>query len=56
MALRWNENYQQMVKNLKKGTITAYTDIESMDEMLKEMSILRRSKRVADVINMFSCP
>ena len=54
MALRWNENYQQMVKKLKKGTITAYTDVASMDDMLNEMSMLRRSKRVADVINMFN--
>ena len=53
-ALRWNENYQQLAKNLKKGTITAYTTTSDIMHLSEELRMLRRSKRVNDTINMFN--
>lgn len=52
--LIWNDNYQQMAKNLKKGTITAYNSCEAVNCLLDEMFVLRRNKRVNDTINMFN--
>ena len=53
-ALIWNDNYQQLAKNLKKGTITAYTTAIDIMRLSDEMCALRRSKRVNDTINMFN--
>ena len=52
--LIWNENYSQLAKNLKKGTITGYTNGRDFFEILREMALLRRNKRANDVINMFN--
>ena len=52
--LIWNENYSQLAKNLKKGTITGYTSGRDFFDIIREMAILRRNKRANDVINMFN--
>jgi hypothetical protein len=50
----WNELYGQMTKNLKKGTLTAYTSYNDMVSLSEELRVLRKTKRVNDVINMFN--
>jgi hypothetical protein len=52
--LRWNENYQQLAKNLKKGSITAYTKYNDLFALIDEQMVLRREKRVSNTINMFN--
>ncbi len=52
--LYWNENYRQLVKNLSKSTITAYTSRESIRQLLDEMCYIRRDKRINDTINLFN--
>lgn len=52
--LLWNDNYSQLSKFLKKGTITAYTSPKDFIELVKETTKLRRDKRANDVINMFN--
>ena len=44
--LQWNESYKQLAKNLSKGTITAYTSRDSIAPLLKELSELRKEKRI----------
>lgn len=53
-ALIWNDEYSQLAKKLKKGTITAYTSVCSIITMLEEMSALRKEKRINDTINSFN--
>ena len=50
----WNESYKQLAKNLSKGTITAYTSKDSIMPLMKEMSDLRKEKRINDSINSFN--
>ena len=50
----WNEGYSQLSKNLKKGTITAYTSATDFINIIRELHNLRRGKRANDVINMFN--
>lgn len=50
----WNENYGQMAKNLRKSTITAYTSDEDIMSLSEELRLLRRDKRINDVINSFN--
>ena len=50
----WNDNYNQLSKNLRKGTITGYTSFHDLFTLIKEMIALRRDKRANDVINMFN--
>ena len=53
--LSWDERYGYMSKNLKKGSITAYTGgRESIMELMAEMYQLRREKRMASVVNTFN--
>lgn len=52
--MNWNDGYSQLAKNLKKGTITAYTNGNDILSVLREMAKLRRDKRANDVINMFN--
>lgn len=52
--LLWNESYKQLSKNLSKGTITAYTSKDSIFKLLKELSGLRKEKRINDSINSFN--
>ena len=52
--LLWNESYKQLAKNLKKGTITAYTSRDSIPMLLNELDDLRREKRISDSINSFN--
>ena len=50
----WNEIYGQLAKNLQKNTITAYTSGVDMLTLPEELRLLRREKRVNDVINIFN--
>ena len=52
--LLWNESYKQLTKNLSKGTITAYTTKDLIVVLLKELSELRKEKRINDSINSFN--
>jgi hypothetical protein len=52
--LNWNESYKQLAKNLSKGTITAYTSRDAIALLLKEMTELRKDKRINDSINSFN--
>jgi hypothetical protein len=52
--LTWNENYKQLTKNLSRGTITAYTSQESVNDLMEELANLRNEKRVNDAINSFN--
>ena len=53
--LSWDERYGYMSKNLKKGSITAYTGgRDSIMELMAEMYQLRREKRMASVVNTFN--
>ena len=51
---QWNELYGQLVKNLSKGTITAYTNRESIEHLIDELTLLRKNKRIIDAINSFN--
>lgn len=53
-ALLWGEEYPQLVKKLRKGTITAYTTVHSVAAMIDEMTALRKAKRINDTINSFN--
>lgn len=53
-ALHFAENYSQLIKQLKQGTITAYNDYYSILDLLDECTILRKNKRIKDVINSFN--
>lgn len=50
----WCKNYPQLVKNLKKGTPTAYNGFGETQELVSEMIALRKNKRANLVINMFN--
>lgn len=50
----WNECYGQLVKQLSRGTITAYNTKERIDELKVEMQSLRKQKRIADTMNAFN--
>jgi len=52
--LWWENNYKQLVKNLAKSTITAYTTRKDIVSLFNEIMILRREKRINDVINIFN--
>ena len=52
--MSWNESYGQLIKNLGKNTITAYTSGNDMLLLSDEISNLRKEKRVNDVINSFN--
>lgn len=53
-VMNWNKIYGQMAKNLKKNTITAYTSKDDFSSLMEETRILRREKRINDVVNMFN--
>ena len=50
----WANNYGQLVKDLKKGTVTGYTNPEQINYLLNETLGLRKQKRIRDVINSFN--
>ena len=51
----WAENYNQLIKNLSLGTITAYKNHDQILMVLRnEMRQLRNEKRINDVINSFN--
>ena len=53
--LTWNECYGQLTKKLKRGgTITAYTHLNSINDLLIELRGLRTEKRINDAINSFN--
>ena len=52
--LRWAMNYPQLAKNLKKGSITAYTSYNDLFSLINEQMTLRREKRVVNTISMFN--
>ena len=52
--LLWNDLYNQLTNKLAKGSITAYTTMTAIDGLLKELEILRKTKRIADTINCFN--
>lgn len=52
--LTWNDIYKQLVKKLKKGTITAYTNKNELLDLLYELTTLRREKRANDAISSFN--
>lgn len=52
--LLWNDCYKQLVKNLSKGTITAYNSKDLIASLFSELSALRNEKRINDAINSFN--
>lgn len=52
--LWWENNYKQLVKGLSKSTITAYTTRKDIVALFDEINVLRREKRINDVINIFN--
>ena len=52
--LVWNDLYKQLVKQLSKKTITAYTSENDIKVLLKELTELRKTKRATDAINSFN--
>lgn len=53
-CINWCINYPQLIKNLSKGTPTAYNGREQVLSLYNEMVMLRKNKRVNDTINMFN--
>lgn len=53
-VIDWCKNYPQLVRNLKKGTPTAYNGFGEIQELVSEMIALRKNKRANLVINMFN--
>ena len=52
--MSFNERYQNLTRDLKKKTITAYTTRENVFLLIDEMIVLRREKRIKDTINEFN--
>ena len=52
--LYWVNNYPQLVQFLKKRTVTAYNNSNEIFDLIDEMVLLQKRKRVNDVINMFN--
>lgn len=50
----WCQNYPQLIKNLRKGTPTAYNGFYEIQDLVSEMIALRKNKRANLVINMFN--
>ena len=50
----WNNKYNTIANKLSKGTITAYNNQGDINNLFREMSILRHGKRVNDSINTFN--
>ena len=53
-ALDWCSNYENLVKQLRKSTITAYKSASDIDELFHEMAMLRQNKRANDSIGEFN--
>lgn len=53
-CINWCINYPQLIKNLSKGTPTAYNGKDQVLALYNEMVTLRKNKRVNDTINMFN--
>lgn len=53
-VIDWANNYGQLAKDLKKGTVTGYTNSEQLKCLLNETLNLRKQKRIRDVINSFN--
>lgn len=52
--MAWNENYGTKAKELKKGSITAYTGQCEIISLVREIAHIRNEKRANDVMNMFN--
>lgn len=52
--MRWNEKYSQIANKLSKGTITAYSGLNSIFGLLKELTNIRVSKRANDSLVQFN--
>lgn len=52
--LTWNRMYSNIANKLSKGTITAYNNISDINQLMIEMSNLRKNKRINDSINQFN--
>lgn len=52
--MAWNENYGTKAKELKKGSITAYTGQREIVSLMSEIASIRNEKRANDVMNMFN--
>lgn len=52
--LVWQMSYPQLIKNLSKGTITAYNGRDNVAILYNEMIALRRCKRANDIFNTFN--
>ena len=52
--LLWNTFYNQLAKNLSRGTITAYNSPDAIIQLLKELDTLKNEKRINDAINSFN--
>lgn len=50
----WNNKYGQLSKNLKRGTMTAYNNMEDIVMLDDECFQLKRDKRINDVFNLFN--
>ena len=53
-CLRLIDDYPQIVKKLSKGTPIAYNGLKAITELYEELVMLRRDKRLNDVVNMFN--
>lgn len=52
--LTWNRMYNNIANKLSKGTITAYNNSSDINQLMIEMSKLRKNKRINDSINQFN--
>lgn len=50
----WVSSYSQLTKNLTKGTVTAYTTKSSIEALLNELNLLRKTRRILETINSFN--
>lgn len=52
--VNFNNKYNQLVKKLSRGTITAYNSREKVNNLINEIVQLRSVKRANDSINLFN--
>lgn len=52
--LEWCANYENLVKQLHKSTITAYKNSSDIDDLFNEIKLLRQAKRANDSIAEFN--
>lgn len=52
--LQWNEKYYQFANKLHKGSITSYSGFNQINDLVNELSEIRKAKRINDSINQFN--